>query len=94
MPSKVQGSRGNGHNVRGFRFSKFLHRFSHSNASGAVYGRARFAQSPNRRTDAVIRPIGEIGRSTIIALTDDELDGLRRRLHPVSPENAPHCAVA
>ena len=44
--------------------------------------------------DGVIRPIGEIGRSTIIALTDDELDELRRKFHPVSPENAPHRSVA
>ena len=44
--------------------------------------------------EGVVRPIGEIGRSTIIALTEDELDELRRRFHPVSPENAPHSSVA
>ena len=44
--------------------------------------------------EGVIRPIGEIGRSTINALTEDELDDLRRRFHPASPENAPHRSVA
>ena len=44
--------------------------------------------------EGVIRPIGKIGRSTIIALTDDELDEMRRKFHPVLPEDAPHRAVA
>jgi hypothetical protein len=43
--------------------------------------------------EGAVRPLGVVGRVTLIALTDDELDGLRLRFHPPAPPQVPHAHI-
>ena len=41
----------------------------------------------NRSIGSIIKPCGQIGNSWIVALTDEDMENLRKKLHPARPKS-------